>query len=184
MAAKKTAYATASKYLQQALRDLEHHSSGDLWSKKYYEAAIELYGLYATAELSQGNFELGRRLAQQVLDHAVSTEDTLYPRLALALAFSKEGDHVSSKRVLVDALRLIDMYPSRQISVTWDLMKDYLYIRKYLKTHTDDDILSLPHLEEGVEYIGMQLLLNSADQSYYLGDPFASMVSAIVSLHM
>ena len=182
MAAKKTAYATASKYLQQALRDLEHHSSRDFWSKKYYELAIELYGLYATVELSQGNFELGRRLAQQVLDHAVCTEDTLYTRLALALAFSKEGDHVASKRVLVDALRLIDMYPARKISVTWDLLKDYFYIKKYLQTHSDEDILSLPHLEEGVEYIGMQLLLNSADQSYYLGDPLASMVSSLFCL--
>ena len=53
---------------------------------------------------------------------------------------------------------------------------DYFYIKKLLAAKTDEDILSLPLLDDETRVLGLEMLLRSADQAYYAGDPLTSMV--------
>eukprot|EP00980_Cylindrotheca_fusiformis_P027863 scaffold22560_cov135-Cylindrotheca_fusiformis.AAC.74 len=166
-AASCAAFEMASKYLGFARQDLL--LLGDPW-ESHYETTLKVYQTTVDVRLCQGHLEIGKSIGEEVLRKAKSSDDKMPVQLALAHALGREEKHKESLRMSVATLRLLNEYPAGALSIHANLTRDLLYVRRYFKKKSDEEVLSLPFMKnKRKEYI-MAFLCSSSYQAFYCGN--------------
>jgi predicted ATPase len=151
------AYEIASKYLHLARECLLRGVITDPWDTEY-ETTLQIYRCLVDVELCQGNFEVGSGLGKSVLQYARTVEDKLPTHIAMVKALRRERKHKSSFDLSVKALRGLKEYPRGLVGVHTCLVKDFLYVKRYFKKHSNDTILKLPFMMDDRLIQTMELL--------------------------
>ena len=139
------AFKNASGYFAFGLRSLKQIEN--VWEENY-ELSLDLYECYIEAELLQGHLDFGKEMTSTLVENARDNKDTLRTQLALARALGREKSHQVSFELSRDALRSIDMYPSTSLRLNTELICDLLYVRRYFRNHSDEEILQLPQSKD------------------------------------
>lgn len=162
-----SAFVPASDFFQKGISLLcadEGH-----W-KQNYDVSLKLYSFAADAAHCTGDYQLHRRMVDKVLTNAKSLDDKLpvYCGLVESLTAQQKLGEVMETGLLVLA-KLGHHFPSRFLAyhVNAALRKTKRMLRQY----SDDDLLSLPHLEDKNVVIAARLMMNLARASFFLQMP-------------
>jgi hypothetical protein len=159
-------YETASKYLGTARQILLLIQ--DPWTT-YFDLSLRVHQAMAEVELCRGNFDFGRDIGYKVLEHAKSLEDMLPTQLALSKALGREKKHRESLAMSVSVLQNLQEYPKGILGLYLGLVKDFIFVKSYLKKKTDSELLGLPLMKDERKEAVMAFLLLNSYQGYACG---------------
>lgn len=165
-AASCAAFEMASKYLGFALQDLL--CLDDPW-ESHYETTLKVYQTTVEVKLCQGHLAVGKSIGEEVLRKVKSADDKMPVQLALTHALGREEKHQESFDMSVATLRLLKEYPGGVVSMHASLTKDFLYVRRYFKKKSDEEVLALPLLKDKRKEYVMAFLSSSSYQAFYCG---------------
>eukprot|EP00538_Stauroneis_constricta_P000430 CAMPEP_0119546322 /NCGR_PEP_ID=MMETSP1352-20130426/799_1 /TAXON_ID=265584 /ORGANISM="Stauroneis constricta, Strain CCMP1120" /LENGTH=948 /DNA_ID=CAMNT_0007591017 /DNA_START=42 /DNA_END=2884 /DNA_ORIENTATION=- len=158
------ALTSASDFLEKSAEALRK-SVPQPW-KDQYELCHRLWTTRADVELSLGNFELGEKLAHDVINanHASTIDHKMSTYLATTKALSRQGRHFEAQKMAKAAPLLLGEYPKR--GFLRHIVMDMIRIKSYLRRHSDDDIMSLPTKQDPKLIIAMKLLFIMTTESF------------------
>lgn len=174
-AASLCAYGTASKYLGMAMQSLLRLEKP--W-EEYYETTLRVYRAISEVELCQGHFEVGKGIGQQVLRRGRSLEDKLPTQVAICRAVGREERHMEAFKMSVGILQSLGTLSKSNIGLKIRMVKDFLHVRRYLKNHSDEELVNIPMSNDKKLEMTMELLSVAAYHAYYSG----AMVDFLVAI--
>ena len=141
----------------------------DRWYHSY-DLSLKLYIAAAEAAHCTGDFESHRQLADEVLTNASCLQDKLpvYGTLVESLTAQQKLEEALTTGLQVLA-ELGQRFPTRFLSFQVDA--DYKKTKKMLKGYTDDDLVSLPTLEDENVIVAARLMMNLARVAFFLQKP-------------
>lgn len=175
-AASRAAFETASKYLGFALQDLLH--TNDPW-ERHYNITLKVYQTIVDVKLCQGHLSVGKTIGDEVLKKAKTNEDKIPTQLALSKALGREEKHQESFEMSVTTLQLLKEYPRRTVSLHAGLVKDLMFVKRYFKKNSNEDILKLPLMRDKKKEFIMAFLSSSAYQAFYCGNMVEFLVGTL-----
>ena len=155
------AFVPAASYLQEGLAALG--KIDQVWDTQY-ALALDLHRAAGDVELCLGNFDRGNELCEAVIRHTRSTADKMRMKLSLGRALGKHQKSEASVNTHLDALHLIDEFP-RNFHL-FHLLKDISYVKKYINSHTDQEILMLPRMTDENKILAMEHLSELAMRAW------------------
>jgi predicted ATPase len=155
------AFVPAASYLQKGLAALGHI---DQFWDTHSELALDLHRAAADVELCLGNFDRGNELCEGVIRHTRSTADKMRIKLSLGRALGKQQKAEAAMFTHLHALHLMDEFPRNLHMV--HLLKDISYVKKYINSHTDNDILMLPRMTDENKILAMEHLSELAMRAW------------------
>ncbi|CAB9514056.1 serine threonine protein kinase [Seminavis robusta] len=161
------AFDSVSKYLGHATTYLETINTEPVWTH-HYDLTLQVYSLRADAELANGNWEMGYQLSKQVLEHARSIDDKLPTQLSLAMALGRQKSHDESFQLSCSTLQSMGLYPKTTFGVTTGLIRDLMYVKRYFRKKSDDEIRSLPMSSDTRMELATELYGTSMHQCIFL----------------
>lgn len=174
-------FKVASKYLSQALQYLA--STSDPW-QYYYKLSLEIHCLKAESDALLGNLEECRKIAKIVFAKAKCEEDTYGTRLIVAKALGRKESHTEAFEMCRQTLRSMGYYPKSKYGLIVRLVQDNMYVRRYIKKHTNDEILALPRSEDKTFNTALELLGVIIYQAYFAGRPLDFLAATVISLRL
>ena len=181
-AASVAAFETAAKFLGFAMGALLQRVK-DPWAHEY-QITLQVYEGIVIAELCQGHFEVGHGIASKVLSNAKTPEDKLPTLYSLSKALGQECRYVEAYELAQTACRELGVFSKSFIGVNYQLIKDMNYVKKYLKKHSDEEILSLPMVQDENLVSTMKMLSMFTTQAYYCKHAIKSLASSLKQLKM
>ena len=160
-----SALGSASIYLRKSMDTLKQAINP--WETEY-DLSLRLYRVSADVELALGNYDLGYKLSETVLEKAKTLDEKLPTYISYGLGLDRNNKHSESIDVQRNALVLLEQYPSKFL--TFRILKDFCKIRSWLKTHSDEDILNLSKMTDERKLAAMQLLTNVSFEAYLTGE--------------
>mmetsp|Transcript_12244 Transcript_12244/g.35505 ORF Transcript_12244/g.35505 Transcript_12244/m.35505 type:complete len:1032 (-) Transcript_12244:534-3629(-) len=169
---------SAASYLKLANDALirYHTASGDrttstatsaleanIWEKSY-DFAIELYEAQTSVELAIGNYDFGYKLGEEVLNRAKNIEEKMRVYKAMATAMGAEGRDADCLEVSKKAAQALGAYPKRCYAVHAGL--DMMWLQRYFRDHTDDEVLSLPTNQNKTKLVAMRFMSQICNRSF------------------
>ncbi|CAB9529683.1 expressed unknown protein [Seminavis robusta] len=137
------AFDSASKYLEQATAHLQNNTQqGDPWTF-HYSLTLEVFSLRADAELAKGNWDVGFKVSEEVLDRGRTIEDKLSTQLSYSKALGRQKSHEESFLSSSGTLQAMGLYPKTPIGMKVGLVRDLMYVRRFVKAKTDEEILTM-----------------------------------------
>lgn len=192
LAANKLAYETASKYLMLVMQDLNRLTKGkdqdgqtcsNPW-ETHYSLTLQTYRLLADVQLRQGHYDTGASSGNQVLQNARCLEDRLSTQMAMTKAYGRQELHKDSIAMGTRALRELKCYPRRSLSLHCGLVKNLLYVKRYFKNTTDNEILNLSPLTDPHKLAAMAFLESNAYHNYTIGNTFGFLADTLMMLRL
>jgi histidine kinase len=165
-ASKLAAFVPASLYLRLALKYLR--KLGDNPWESHYDLSLRVYRDVTNTELCLGNIDSGNELGHRLIDKATSLEDRLPTYLALAVGKGRQHRHAESMVLCQDALLRLKAIPKRMRCIK--MMHDFASVKKLLKTHSDQEILTLPVCQDKNKSIVMDFFTEYAYRSFHCGN--------------
>ena len=157
----------ASKFLGLGMQSFRQNVN-DPWMDQY-DMALNLYQATVDVELCQGNFDHGYQLGCQVLQNARTLEDKLPTQVSLVKALGRHKKNEDSFNMGTQALQTLGHLPASPMRQKFMIMKDLMYVDHWLSSHSDDDILARPFLEDPKLLLVLELILNTAYQAKNCG---------------
>lgn len=173
------AFIPGSLYLRLAvkyLRKIENH-----WVSEY-ELSLRLFRALSGIELCLGNYKSGDELARELMEHARTLQDRLPTILSLASAKGRQDKHEEAFELCQKALLELKAIPRRFQAL--NMLSDHYFIKRRLRTYSDNDIILLPMLTEKCKMSIVQFLSESQLRAYYCGDMVAFMACVLRSLRI
>jgi len=161
------AFASASKCLSFARKRL-CEATQDPWTD-HYDLSLDIYSLVAEAELARGNWDVGQEVAEAVLEHARCIDDKLPTQIVFAKALGRKKSHIDSLLTSLNTLQSMGVYRKTSLGVYIDLVKDLIYIKRYFKSHTNDEILSIHFSQDARLGFALELMGNAIHQAFFCG---------------
>lgn len=169
-AASISAHTTSSKFLGVAMQHLLLLDNGNPWGNEdHYDITLKVYRLIAEGELNQGKFDIGSGIAKTIMENAKCLDDKLPTQLALAKALGRENLHRESLRVTKSTLRAMHQYPKGKAALLSNLTRDFVIVKRYFRTKSNDDIVGLPLMQDKRTEMTMEFLSSAAYNSFFLG---------------
>jgi predicted ATPase len=167
-AASVSAHATASKFLGFAMQNVML-LQGNPW-EDHYDTTLRVYQLIADGELNQGRFDIGSGIAKQIMKNARCLDDRLPTQLAMAKALGRENLHRESLRMGKATLRAMRQYPKSKAALYTNVVRDLIFVKRYFKKTSDDDIVGLPLMEDTRMEMAMEFLSSMGYNSFFVGN--------------
>ncbi len=141
----------------------------DRWSHSY-DLSLKLYSAAAEVAHCTGDFESHRQLADEVFANALCLRDKLpvYSNLVESLTAQQKLEEALTTGFQVLAA-LGQRFPTRFLSYQVDA--DYKKTKKMLRGYADDDLVSLPTLEDENVIVAARLMMNLARVAFFLQKP-------------
>ena len=174
------AFESAAPYLRLGLERV--NSLPDPWAQQNYKTTFGLYASLAEAELLQGNLQQGREYAEVVMEHAETDMERIPAELALAKALGRERLHKDSFEMSRKTLQSLGKYNKTTAGMGCSITQDLLYVKRYFKTHSDKDILALPHGQNRAVRMEMDLYINTSFQGWMMGSDLQFVASTLKGL--
>jgi hypothetical protein len=175
------AFEMASNYLGFALQDLLR--LGDPW-ESHYETTLKVYQTTVDVKLCQGHLAVGKSIGAEVLRRAKSPDDKLPVQLALTNALGREEKHKESFDMSVATLQLLKEYPRGALSIHSSLSRDLLYVRRYFRRKSDEEILRLPLMKDKRKEYVMAFLSSTSYQAFCCGNMVAFLLAVVKMLRI
>jgi predicted ATPase len=160
-AAARSAYSDAASYLQKALNMISTIPSR--W-KSHYELCLDLYVFAANVDFSIGNFDKAHRSLDEVVSQAKTERDKLQAYLSIAEGLGLRERHEEAQEMDLKAVLIISNFPKRFLPI--HLMSDMNFIKSALRKKTNDEILSLPMLEDKDKLLFLKVLSSMSVRAY------------------
>jgi histidine kinase len=155
---------------------------GDIWTGKYYELTLQLITNRAKVELSLGNYDEGKELAQEVLDNAKSLNAKLPVHVALVYSLRREDLFLESFKQSGLVLWRMNEYPKRYIMAR--AMNHFFAVKKWLKNHSDEAILNLPLMRDEKKVLAMEVMRERSNVAFMLGKITDFLLGILLRLRM
>ena len=156
-AASVAAFESAGRFLKFAL-DFELLCQEDNPWEADYDRTMSTYKKLAGVLLAQGDHDGGESAAQILFLNAKTMEAKLPTLVALAASLGTQQKHKESLALSQTALRKLNEYPKGKVGMMAAIAVDLQAIKRYLKSHDDNDILKLPLLASERQLRVMELL--------------------------
>ena len=142
------------------------HGDMNHW-KINYDLSLKLYNLAAEAALCNGDFEMHQRMVDEVLENAQCLNDKLPVYCILVESLTAQQKLEEAMRVGYDVLaQLGQRFPKRFL--LFNLLADFQKTKRMLRGYSDDDLLSLPPLEDENVIIAIRLMIHLWRCAYFL----------------
>jgi predicted ATPase len=173
------AFVPAASYLQKGLEALR--KIDQFWDV-HCELALDLHRAAGDVELCLGHFDRGNELCQGVIAHTRSTADKMRMKLSLGRALGKQQKAEAAVHTHLDALHLIDEFPRNFHMI--HLLKDVSYIKKYINSHTNHEILMLPRMTDENKILAMEHLSELAMRAWICNKPSLTLMAILRQLRL
>eukprot|EP00538_Stauroneis_constricta_P012530 CAMPEP_0119553358 /NCGR_PEP_ID=MMETSP1352-20130426/6127_1 /TAXON_ID=265584 /ORGANISM="Stauroneis constricta, Strain CCMP1120" /LENGTH=1345 /DNA_ID=CAMNT_0007599753 /DNA_START=285 /DNA_END=4322 /DNA_ORIENTATION=+ len=180
---------SASTYLGLANDALTEHCRGSSSSpgnaagtpwEEHTDLTLQLYQARTSAELALGNYDLGYRLGEEVLQHAKSINSKVYVYTAMASAMGAQARDADSLRLSTKGAQMLGVYPKR-----WHIyhaMSDVAMLDRYFQKHSDEEILRLPMNNDPLMQSGMSFLSQMIIRSFKTKSIISMVLSVVRAL--
>lgn len=159
-----TAFKEAAVYLQRGLDVLHNIKGSEIWID-HYDLSYELYRLSAEMELLLGNYDIGYSRGTAVIDNAKTLLEKISTYHAMDAAMGLQERHSEALDLTMGVLKELNAVPTIVSGI-----RDFFEVNKLISNMSDEDILSLPELEDPYKLAAMLLLGNAAVRAFLTGN--------------
>jgi predicted ATPase len=160
-AAARSAYSPAASYLQKALEII---STIPLRWESHYELCLDLYVFAANVDFCIGKFDRAHRSLDEVLSQAKSERDKLQAYVSLAEGLGLRERHEEALEMDLKAMAIISDFPKWFLPV--HLIRAMNTLKSTFRKKTDDEIMSLPVLEDKDKLLALKILSSMWSRAY------------------
>jgi len=173
-------FATARMYFQTGVDLL-----GPRHWRDEYHLSLNLFNSLAEADLSCDEFEKLDSTIDEILMNCRSPRDEIQPNVTRILSLSERGQFAEALQVGFRVLSetLGESFPSKPRPVY--LIMDIVKLQKKLKAKSDEELLSLPPMDNHYKMAAMHVLAHMAASAYCGGpDWFPFILCRLVNLSL
>lgn len=135
--------------------------------KNNYDLSLRIYSLAAEAALCNGDFDVHKRMADEVLANAQCLNDKLPVYCILVESLTAQQMLEEAMNLGYDVLaQLGQCFPKRFLVL--NLLADLQKTKRILRGYSDDDLLSLPPLEDEYVIVAVRLMIHLFRCAYFL----------------
>jgi len=137
--------------------------------EEYYDISLRVYEATVEAELCLGNFEVGMAAGKILLGQAMSLDDKLPTYLAICRSFARRELHKEAYEMSMEILRTLGAFPKGGLGVKMRVIKDVVFVKRFLARHSDAEILALPVLTDKRVKAILELFSVAGLNAYFCG---------------
>jgi predicted ATPase len=148
----------------------------------HYDLCLELYIFAASVDFCLGNDERARRSVDEVLSNARAPRDKLPAYVTLAEGLGLREQHKEALELDLKALSLISNFPKRFLP--FHLLADINALKTIFRKRTDEEILSLPVIEDENKVLALKILSSMWIRAYLCQNIVLSLLCMTRALRM